>query len=125
MVTAQEPASIVNEIARRLNDNTRRIRVFEERLRNLDRRVNSLENNVSSENKKTHEDLQKFDVNLKEIRDRVANIDIDIQNFKKELKKLIRKREVKELQSYIELINPITSKYVTRKEVEEMIKAKE
>lgn len=125
MAIPQDQTVIINEIGKRLSDNTRRIRMLEERLRNLDRRVNTLETNISLGNKTTNESLNKFDVSTKEIRDRVANIDVDIQNFKKELKKLISKREVKEMQSYIELINPITSKYVTRKEVEEMIRSGE
>ncbi len=114
--------AIMNELVMRVNDNTRRIRVAEERVRNLDRRTDSIEKTLIEENKGVNKELENVRVELKEARDRIANIGVDMINFKKELKKTVTARELREIQEYINLIMPITTKYVTKKEVEEMVK---
>lgn len=126
-MTAQAPeqTEIINEITRRVNDNIRRIRITEEAVRSLERRITTMEQTLIDRNKQLSADIQDSTQSLKETRDKLVNLSIDVQNFKKDLKDFVRKREIRELEEYVSLITPITTKYVTRKEVEEMIKRAE
>lgn len=112
---------ILTEIARRLTDNTRRIRIMEERLRNLDSRANALEKNVLEFSKQANATLQEHGRDVDGLHDRLANMEVDVQTLKKDTKKVVTKNDLKEITNYIELINPITTKYVTKKEAKEML----
>ncbi|NOR85238.1 hypothetical protein GQ473_03910 [archaeon] len=121
-LNAQEtPNSILNEVSRRLNDNTRRIRVLEEKILNIDSRVNTIEQNVINATKQINTGKQETDNELKELLDRLANFEIDIQTMKKTMKKTVTHGELKEINNYIELINPITTKFITKKELLDII----
>ena len=122
--TQDTPNSILNEVTRRLNDNTRRVRVLEEKLLNIDSRVNTIEQSVINATKQINIDRQETDNSVKEVFDRIANIEVDIQTFKKSLKKTVTHGELKEINNYLELISPITTKFVTKKELEDIIENK-
>lgn len=120
-VGAEEAGSILNEVSNRLNDNTRRIRVLEERLRNLDTRVNTAEQTEILDKNQVVKDIQGIQDELRIVRDRIANMDVDLQAIHREMKKAVAHSELKEMQNYIDLMNPILTKFVTKKELEEMI----
>ena len=44
---------------------------------------------------------------------------------KRDLEKCVRKDEMKKIEMYMEMMNPITSKFVTRDEVEKLLKERE
>ena len=119
--TQETQNSILNEVTKRLNDNTRRIRVLEEKILNIDSRVNTIEQNVINATKQLNTGKQETDNELKELLDRLANFEVDIQTIKKALKKTVSHIELKELNNYLELINPITTKFVTKKELMDII----
>lgn len=98
--------------------------MLEERLRNLDTRVNTTEQTEIFDKNQMVKDIQGIQDEVKILRDRVANIEVDIQAIHRELKKAVVHSEFKEIQKYIELINPILTKFVTKKEVEEVIEEK-
>ncbi len=120
-IGADESGNLLNEVSNRLNDNTRRIRVLEERLRNVDTRVNKAEQSEILDKNQTVKDVQHIQDTLRLIQDRIANLEVELQTTHKEIKKSVAHTELKEIQNYIELINPILTKFVTRKELEEII----
>jgi len=115
---------IINEMARRINDMIRRVRVLEERLRNLDLRVNNLDQMFINEIKAMHKTVAENSDSIKLVQDRIANMEVDISNFKRDFKKLVTKTDIREIEAYLDLIKPVTTRFVTRKEVEELVEAK-
>lgn len=112
---------VLGEITRRVNDTMGRLRIMEERLRNLDTRVNTIDQNFLNEIKRINKSLADATDSIKMIQDRIVNMEVDVSSIKRDLKGRVTRGEVKEIESYIELIKPVTTKFVTRKEVEEMI----
>lgn len=114
--------ALVNELSRRLNDNTRRIRILEEKLRSIDSHVNDHDQRIIDATKQFNENAVSQASEITEIKDRLANIAIDIQNIKADIRKSASITDLKEVQEYLELINPITSKFITKGEVVQMIR---
>lgn len=117
------PAEVAAELTRRVNDNIRRIRMVEERLRNLDARVNNLDQSLLNETKNINRQIAENSEAVRLIQDRLANIENGLATATREIKRLVTRSEIKEIENYVELIKPITTKFVTHGEVKEMIKA--
>jgi len=113
-----------NNLVNRVNDNSKRIRELEESLRNLKEQMNSLQAESIHQKKTIIENETSSKNSTKQMLDRLANLEVDIDRVNREIKDLITRREFKEIENYLELINPITAKFVTRKEVEELIQEK-
>ena len=120
----QQQQDVLGEVVKRINDNTRRIRILEERFRDLETRILGVEKLVLDNHKEFNDLSGQFSRDLASTRDKLVNLEVDIQNFKRDSKKLVAKSEVKELENYISLISPILTKFVTRKELEEVIAQK-
>jgi len=114
--------ALVNELARRLNDNTRRIRTLEEKLISLDSRVNGHDQRIMDTTKQMNSGELEVSNELTEIKDKLANMTLDIQNLKSEIRKAATVNDMREVQDYIELINPITTKFATKSEVAEIVR---
>ena len=112
---------MLNSLVNRVNDNSKRIRELEESIRNLKEQLNSLQSESLKQKKTIIENETSTKNSTKQILDRLANLEVDIDKVNREIKDLITRREFKEIENYLELINPITSKFVTKKEVEELI----
>lgn len=112
---------VLPEIVNRINDNTRRVRVLEERFRNIESRLINIEKLILDNQKQFIETTGQLSKDVMSLRDRMANSEVDVQNFKRDMKKLVTKTEIKELENYLSLINPILTKFVTRKEIEELL----
>lgn len=109
-------------VVERLNNNSRRIRQLEENLRNIREQLKSLEDDVIEDKKRLNDNKTKFNSETEEIRDKIANIEVDIKNLNRKVRKLVPKREIKEIENYMDLINPVTSSFVTEKEVRKIVK---
>jgi len=119
---ASDNVALINELAHRLNDNTRRIRVLEEKVRNLELQIGTHDQRIMEENKISNGLSQAIGEGLAQIKERIVGLELDSQNLRAELKKSAQKSDLKEVQEYIELISPVTSKYTTRGEVEEIVR---
>ena len=109
---------ITNEIIKRQNDNIRRIRVTEETLRNNDVRINSIEQRYLQETKKIYEKLKEFEKRVKDLEIQQKTTEVQQEMFKKSIKKYVTQNELSQIKNYIELLNPMLSKYVTKKELQ-------
>ncbi|MCK5177552.1 MAG: hypothetical protein KAQ92_07530 [Candidatus Aenigmarchaeota archaeon] len=109
---------ITNEIIKRQNDNIRRIRVTEEALRNNDVRINSIEQRYLQETKKIYDKLKELEKRLKDIEIQQKTTEVQQDMFKKSTKKFATQNDLNQIKNYIELINPMLSKYITKKELQ-------
>lgn len=114
--------ALINELAHRLNDNTRRIRVLEEKVRNLELQIGTHDQRIMEENKISNGLSQAIGEGMAQIKERIVGLEIEAQSIRTEIKKSAQKSDLKEVQEYIELISPVTSKYLTRGEVEEIVR---
>lgn len=112
---------MLNNLINRVNDNSKRIREIEENVRNLKEQLNSLQTESINQKKNLIEDETSTKNMIKQILDRLANMEVDIDKIHRDMKDMTTRRELKEIENYLELINPITTKFVTKKEAEELI----
>ena len=114
--------TILNQLSRGLNDNIRRIRILEEKFDNTEGRLNTVEKRLMDDFQQATKSFAEIKQDLRKMSDRFANIEVDIRKLNTQTKKMISRKELIELQEYVNLMNPLTSKYITRKEAEELIR---
>lgn len=109
---------ITTELVKRLNMNGRRIRSLEDRVERVENRVRGMEERVLEQMNTLKIDLERISQKIAYATQKLADINKEILRINKELSKTATKREVKEVQSFIDLVNPITAKFVTKDELE-------
>ncbi len=112
---------LATELVKRVNDETRRIRLAEQRLDRTDAEVANLENTVSAHASDNKAQLDAINKSLKAMSDRLLVLEGAVGRIEKELVKRVTKAEFKQMESYMSLMSPITSKFVTKEEMERAI----
>lgn len=112
----------INRIVDRVNDFNRRVRDLEEKIRNLTARVNTLDDTLLEKTSDLSDDMQDLEDDMSELRDRMANLEVDIKEINREKRKFVTSQEIEEIENYMDLMNPINSSFVTKKEARKMIK---
>ena len=107
---------IIQELVRRSNDEIRRLRELEQRIQIVENRSNTLENIFLEKTKKYEKKLAELDIAIKEFNDEVSRMKGIIDKVNKQMNKLARKREIRELEKMLELLTPEKG-YVLKKEV--------
>jgi len=108
----QDPYSIMNEL------NTR-IRILEGKYNLTRERMLVINQNMLDHYKKTSIDIKTIEEDLTEIKDSINTLKNALKNMIKEMQQLVRKEEVKILEKYINMWNPL--KIVTEDEVKKLI----
>lgn len=112
---------VVNKLVDRVNDFNRRVRDLEEKIRNMNARVNTLDDTLLDKTKDLNSELQDLNDEMSDLRDRVANMEVDIKEINREKRKFVTSQEIEEIENYMDLMNPIHSSFVTKKEAKEMM----
>lgn len=112
---------IINELIERTNSNIRRLRVLEERSESLTSRMNTLENTLLGQGKDMKKSLSEVDTRVTEESDRIIKIETMIKDIVNQLKRAVTMTKIKELEELIAIYNPLTSKFITKEEVERLI----
>ncbi len=102
-----------------LNELNTRLRILEGKYNLTRERMLIINQNMLDHYKKTNVDLKSIEEDLSEIKESLEVLKNAIKTIMKEIKFLARKEEVKVLEKYINMWNPL--KLVTREEVEELI----
>ncbi len=111
----------MTEVVRRVKDFNQRIRDLEEKVRNLNARVNTVEDTLLERTKKLNSELSDLSNEIDAVHDRAANLEVDIKNVQRNMRKMVTKREISEIENYLDLMEPVSSSFVTEKEVEDLI----
>ncbi|NCN39109.1 MAG: hypothetical protein COY38_03160 [Candidatus Aenigmarchaeota archaeon CG_4_10_14_0_8_um_filter_37_24] len=121
MVFERKPQTQFNqvntEVVRITNDNTRRIRILEQSLDSARTRISSLEERMIDEMGDIKKWMDQLSLDIKEISKELKEIRSELLRVNKDLEKTARKTEVKELESLLDLYDPIKSHFITRGEV--------
>jgi len=124
MPTPKDLQTMLDEIVRRLNEHGRRVRVLEERNRAIESKLGSAEDmilrNAENARLKTEEVLG----TLREMDARVMKIENDVSKIARDMGKTVKKNEVLELENLLSLYNPLRSSFVTKDDVERMMREK-
>jgi predicted nucleic acid-binding Zn-ribbon protein len=113
--------ALTSEIIGRIDNNTRRVRAVEQRLEGLELRMSSAEEKMIEEVDNLKREFERISIDLKGMSKTLADIHDEIIRINKDVDKTAKKNEVKELESLLDLYNPIKSKFVTKDEVRNMI----
>ena len=128
MVLENEPSmgvgALSGEIVRRINTNTRRIRTIEQRLDGLESRIGSLEEKLIDEIDNLRKSFDQISVDIKAVSESLSEIRGEILKINKTVDKTAKKAEIKELETLLEIYNPIKSQFVTRDQVERILEEK-
>jgi archaellum component FlaC len=121
---AERPTDIrvlAGELVKRMNEDSRRIRLLEQRNEKIESGFNSLQETILIQMDGLKVKLERIAENINSVSNRLTAIENEIQRLNKELGKTASKAELKQLEAFIELINPITSKFITRDEMERIL----
>ncbi len=108
----QDPFALVNEL------NTR-IRILEGKYNLTRERMLVINQNMLDHYKKVTSDVKSMGEDITEIKDSMNLLKDTLKSIVKELKLLARKEELKVLEKYINMWNPLN--VITKEEVEELI----
>jgi predicted nucleic acid-binding Zn-ribbon protein len=116
----KEELEKADTLANDVNLLSRRVRVIEDRYNNLRRKTQVDEQNVLNINKKLTIEVKTLNTEFNELKSELSDIKNKILQIIEELKKYAKKEELKVVQKYVEIWQPLN--FVTRKEVEKLIK---
>ena len=113
---------VTQEIIKRVNQNTRRIRSIEEVNRLLENKNDSMEERILGNQEEMRKKFEHLEETLKDLNMRLMKIENESQKMRKSLEKVVTKPELEELKNFIDLISPVKMGFVTKEEVEKMIR---
>ncbi len=115
----QEAAQDFSGITSDVNTLSRRLRLLEEGFTNLRRFFQVTEENMIAKHKHFSAEIKTLASDIMEIRKEIQEVREKLMLVIRELQTVARKEEVKVLEKYINLWNPV--KFVTQNEVEQII----
>lgn len=110
--------ALTSELVRRMNEDNRRIRLLEQRMDRIDNTVSGLEDNILAQLDDLKFSIEKLNSETQRIGERITGIENEMNKLKKDLEKTATKTDIKQIETFIDIINPITSKFVTKDELE-------
>jgi uncharacterized phage infection (PIP) family protein YhgE len=119
---------MTNEMVRRLNEDSRRIKSVEQSMTRLEQQLETLEQTALNQMEDIKIGLEKMAAKITLISDKLNGIENEMTRINKDLQKTATKAELKEIETFIDLVNPITAKFVTKdemmRELDERVKRK-
>lgn len=109
---------VTSELVKRINESGRRIRLFEQRMDRIDNSVSGLGDNALAQLDDLKFLIEKLNSEIVRIGERLSGMEDEIGRLKKDLDKTATKIELKQIETFIDVVNPITSKFVTKDEME-------
>lgn len=115
---------LANELVKRANDETRRTRLLEQRVDRFETEINRIETMINAQTGEFKSQLEVIATGIKALSEKMAVMENAISRIEKELTKRATKGEVKQMESYINLMSPIASRFVTKEEMDRAIEEK-
>ena len=110
----------LSNVTNDISNVSRRLRLLEESFTNMRRTLQVTEENMLQKNKNFATEIKTINSEISELRNEIADVKDKIMMLLQELKTAAKRDEVKVLERYINLWNPV--KFVTQNEVEAMVK---
>ncbi len=119
---AVDVKSVATEMVKRLNEDARRIRALEDRFGRIENRISNIEDGALTQMGDLKIGLDRISQKLIELSQRMEMITSELTRLNREVGKSASKMELKEVENFIDLINPLTSKFVTKDQLERMLR---
>ena len=116
--------AVVSELVRRINEDARRIRSLEQQIERTEMSFSTLEERLLTQLGDLKIGLERIGAKIAALSDKIGETEGNVTRLTKELGKAASKAELKQIQTYLEIINPITSKFVTKDELERALQEK-
>ena len=116
--------TVLRELVERSNTDNARIRVMEQENDILKSRSKSFEQDLFSQKKYFEASITSVKKETEKTNDKTANIESTLRELIKEIKKLATTAKIKELETLVDIYNPLKSQFITREEAERMIERK-
>lgn len=113
--------SVIAELIRRLNDNSKRLRLVEQKTISAEAGVANIDQSVLEQFKQVKSYMDKLNAKIEDLGNRISKLEDDSRKMSKQLERTSTKTELREVQGFIDLINPMKSEFITRAEVKRML----
>ncbi|MBI2085144.1 MAG: hypothetical protein HYT71_01375 [Candidatus Aenigmarchaeota archaeon] len=113
--------AVIGELIRRFNDNSKRLRLVEQKMSGSESTLSNIDQSVVEQFKQAKLSTDKLNAKIDELANRVSKIEDDTRKLSKQMERASTKTELREIQGFIDLINPIKSQFVTISEVRKML----
>lgn len=115
---SDELKEMLNELVKRMNEDRRRIRFMEQNIDRVENSLGSIEESVLAQMGELKIGLDRINMKITPLAERLNIMEMDIVKLSKQLSKSATKIELKQIESFIDLVNPVTSKFVTKDELD-------
>ncbi len=119
---SEAPTAAVSDLSNQINNISRRMRILEERYTNLRKNTQLTDQNVLRSNKEFQRELSVVKSDLTELRRDFTDLRDKVRLIVKELVECAKTEEVKVLEKYINMWEPVN--FVTRNEAEKIVEEK-
>lgn len=109
------------EMLRTSHESKRRIRLLEQDVEGLRSRINAVEEKMIEDMGNIKKWLDQLSVDVGDVSKSLKEIHANTLRINKDLDKKARKTELKELESLLEIYNPIKSHFITKEQVMRML----
>lgn len=123
MVERDEKA-LISEVVRRMNESSIRIKDLDSRTSRIERDFALISESTTKKFEEFKSQFKEISKKISEISENLTGISNEVIKVRKELENAATKTEVKELGKFIELITPMTTRFVTRSELESILEEK-
>jgi septal ring factor EnvC (AmiA/AmiB activator) len=113
--------TIIRELVDRSNSDTARIRILEQEKDIVKARADSMEQAMLGRKKQTDKALAELNAKIDKANKRILQLESTLKEIIKETKRLATTSKIKELESLVEIYNPLKSQFITKEEAEAMI----
>jgi len=111
-------SGMTTEVVHRLNESSRRMKTIEQRIDHLEQQIQTLEETAITQMDDIRVNLERIVAKVGGVAERLTGIENELLRINKELGKTAAKSEMKQLETYIDIMNPIKSKFITKGELE-------
>lgn len=112
---------IINELVDRTNSNMRRLREIEKNIDSFDARIDALEKSISEQSKIINNVKNSIGATASTEIKRIENLENTLKEVIEKLKKTPSLTKIKQLETLIEMYNPLKSQFVTKEEVKRLL----
>ena len=116
----QKDAALFAEFQMSLREISRRLRILEERYTSIRKNIQVNEQNMLNQSRKNSTEIMAINSEISELKKNIRNFAEELKQIIKEVKQAVKKDEVKVLERYINLWQPIS--YVTHTEMDKRIR---
>jgi hypothetical protein len=116
--------SVLHELVERSNTDNARIRVLEQENDILKSRSKSFDKDLAALKGYFDKSLNSMRKDLDKTNSKVTSIESTLKELIREIKKLATTSKIKELETLVDIYNPLKSQFMTREEVERMMERK-